>query len=414
MKKYDIGFQQALHLALEHMPEPRRETMPILAACGRICAGPVQALVDSPSVDASIKDGYAVVSADLAQAAATRPVRLELIGHVAAGETAVQSVRSGTALRILSGAPIPSGADAVLAEEFADIQDGGVLASADAAHGRNILPQGADVAVGELLAETGMELTPPLIGLLTAGGIAELTVFARPRVGLLATGSEVLLPGRPLGKGQLFASNVALQESWLRAMRLESSLLHAVDDFATIQTAVAELLTHNDVVITSGGAWKGDRDMIVKVLAALGADQIFHRVRMGPGKAVGLAMVAGKPVFCLPGGPTSNEMAFLMIALPAVLKMAGHGRFPYLRLSAELETGISGQSDWTQFVQCRIIHKDGKIFLRPEKLKSRLAAMFRTQALVEIPEGVTTLPAGRTVPYWCLDHGVFSVPFNGS
>ncbi len=412
MKRYDIGFQRALGLALTHMPPPGMETVSILAACGRICAEPVRARVDSPSVDASIKDGYAVVAEDLAKASEKAPVRLALLGRVAAGEHTDRHVKRGSAIRILSGAPIPEGADAVLAEEFTDIQGDGILARADAARGRNILPKGTDVKIGEWIAETGMEITPPLIGLLVAGGISTLTVYTRPRVGLLATGSEVLLPGRVLEKGQLFASNVALQEGWLRTQHLATSLLHAADDRAAIQTAVTDLLSRCDVVITSGGAWKGDRDLIVKVLGAMGGEQIFHRVRMGPGKAVGLALVDGKPVFSLPGGPTSNEMAFLMIALPAVLKMAGHPRFPYLRLSAELETAIGGQSDWTQFVQCRIIQQEGKILLRPEKLKSRLAAMFRTQALVEIPEGVSLIPMGQTVPYWCLDRSVFSLPFS--
>ncbi|MFZ5569951.1 MAG: molybdopterin molybdotransferase MoeA [Thermodesulfobacteriota bacterium] len=411
MKRYDIGFQQALRLTLTHMPAPRKEILPILQAAGRICAEPVYSMVDSPSVDASIKDGFAVFSRDLTTASETAPVRLALSGRVAAGECSARKVLPGNALRILSGAPIPDGADAVLAEEFARTEGDTVLALADASKGRNILPQGADVKSGEILADAGMVITPPLTSLLVAGGIAAVPVFTHPRVGLLATGSEVLLPGRILEKGKLFASNVALQEAWLRTKKLETNLLHAADDGGAIQTAVADLLSRSDVVVTSGGAWKGDRDLIVKVLAAMGAEQIFHRVRMGPGKAVGLAILDGKPVFCLPGGPTSNEMAFLMIALPGILKMAGHSRFPYLRLTGALETPVNGQADWTQFVQCRIILQEDRALLRPEKLKSRLTGMFRTQALVEIPEGVTTLSAGQAVPYWCLDRSVFSVSF---
>lgn len=409
MKRYDIGFDQAYRLTMENIRVLGTETMSLSSAYGRIVAEDIAALVDSPSVEASIKDGYAVISKDIEKAAHDKAVTLELLGRVAAGSQTAYRIESGKTVRVLSGAPIPPGADAVLAEEFASVRDGAVLALADSPPGKNILPQGADVQRGEILAKQGELLSPQLTSLIAAGGVHDISVCRKPEVGLLATGSEVLLPGSPMESGKLFASNVVLQEGWLRRYQFGSRLRLSADESASIGHAVEELAAETDVLITSGGAWKGDRDLIVRVLESLGWRQIFHRVRMGPGKAVGMGLLGGKPVFCLPGGPTSNEMAFLMIALPAVLKMAGYRRSPFLHLTARLEREIRGVADWTQFVECMLVQTGSEVLLRPEKIKSRLASISRTQAIVRIPEGTTAIPAGTIVPYICMKNELFSV-----
>lgn len=409
MKHNDIGFQEAFDRAMAHIPRPAVETLSILHAQGRVCAEKIHARVDSPSVDASLKDGYAVKSSDLTDAALSSPVRLRVIGHAAAGVDSDHPIQHGETVRILSGAKIPEGADAVLAEEFTDVDGDTILARADAEKGRNIMPKGTDVSLGMEMADEGDVLTPALIGFLVAGGLATLPVFKKPRVGLLATGSEVLLPGKPLPEGKLYASNAALQYAWLTSKGFDTLLDRAGDTFDAITEKLAALLETTDVVITSGGAWKGERDLIVKVLAGLGGHQIFHRARMGPGKAVGLAIVNNKPVFSLPGGPTSNEMAFLMIAFPGILKMAGHRYFPYPRLEGVLTATVRGQADWTQFLECRVEKKNSRFLLTPQKLKSRLASMFKTQALIQIPEGRDRIPEGESVPFWCMDNRILSV-----
>jgi molybdopterin molybdotransferase len=228
-----------------------------------------------------------------------------------------------------------------------------------------------------------------------------------PVIGLLATGSEVLLPGRPPEQGKLFASNVILQQGWLTQRHFQTVLRHAGDDHNQIRTAVEQLAEEADVLLTSGGAWKGDRDLIESVLESLGWQQIFHRVRMGPGKAVGMGLLHDKPIFCLPGGPTSNAMAFWMIAVPAICKMAGHRHSPFSAFQAPLEKEIHGDGDWTQFVDCRIMKNGNQIVLRPEKNKSRLLAIARTQAIVIIPEGVSVIPVGTEVSFLCINRNAF-------
>ncbi len=403
----DIGFDEALKRAMENVLAVDEEILPVENAVGRILSRPVHAGVDSPSVDASLKDGYAVVSGDLVHASPQTPVTLRVTGSVSAGDPCGCGVSSGSAVRILSGAPIPEGADAVIADEFIIREEPYILAVADADPGRNIMEKGTDVYKNERVADTGDMLRPQIVCLVVAAGISEVAVFSRPKVGLLATGSEVLLPGSDFEEGKLYASNIALQRAWFNFHGFEVVFRHAGDTENDIADAVASLMAEADVVITSGGAWKGDRDLVVKVLGRMGWDLIFHRVRMGPGKAVGMGVLDKKPVFCLPGGPASNEIAFMMIVFPAVLKMAGFRHAPYLALHGRLDRSVSGQADWTQFIQCDILAHRPQIVLHPKKMKSRLSAMSRTPAVVRIPEGVDTLMEGSVVPFICFNQETF-------
>lgn len=403
---YDIGFEQALDLARKNMPTPSVETVPVSELAGRVCARDVRALIDYPSVDSSLKDGYAVVSQDVAHADATNPVTLKLAGLVGAGDKCSLEVKPGTAVRVLSGAAVPEGADAVLAEEFTHEEPGRVRAWACAEPGRNILTKSSEVRLGEVLIRAGEVFTPGRISLAVAGGIEEVSVFSRPVVGLLATGNEVLLPGKAPETGKLFASNLALQNAWLRSRSMTTIVRQEGDSFESLTSAVESMLCECDILITSGGAWKGDRDLIVKVLDGLGWDLVFHRVRLGPGKAVAMGFLEGKPVFCLPGGPPSNEAAFLLIAFPSVLRMAGRSGSPYPRLTGILDESLSGQKDWTQVVHCRAERQESILRLIPLGLTKRLRSMAAADGLVLIPEGVEFMPAGESVEFICLNEEI--------
>jgi molybdopterin molybdotransferase len=306
-------------------------------------------------------------------------------------------------VRVLSGAPIPQGADAVLAEEFTQEQRGLVRATADAAPGRNILTKASEISEGEILVRTGEVFTPCKVGLAVAGGNEKVSVFRRPVVGLLATGNEVLLPGRRPETGKLFASNLAVQGAWLRSRSMTAVVRHAGDSFQSLTSSVECILSECDILITSGGAWKGDRDLIVKALDGLGWELIFHRVRLGPGKAVAMGILQGKPVFCLPGGPPSNEAAFLLIAFPSALRLAGYEGSPYPLLTGILDKDIGGQADWTQVVHCRAAREGQSLRLTPLDLRQRLRPMTRADGLVLVPEGTELIPKGAAVEFLCLN-----------
>jgi molybdopterin molybdotransferase len=399
---YDIGFDLALDLALRNISPSGVETVPTSELVGRVCAEDVIALIDYPSSDSSLKDGYAVVSQDVAGANDSNPVALAVVGSVGAGDPCQVTVRRGTAVRVLSGAPIPQGADAVLAEEFVEVGPDHITALAGSERGRNILFTGAEIRERETLVPAGQVLTPARVSLVVAGGLERVSVFRRPVVGLLATGNEILLPGSPPETGKLFASNLALQEAWLRLWSMTTRVRKAGDCFEDLTSAVESMLSECDVLLTSGGAWKGDRDLIVKVLDKLGWELIFHRVRMGPGKAIATGFLRGKPIFCLPGGPPSNEAAFLLIAFPALTRMAGYTGFPYSRLTGILETDVRGQKDWTQVIHCLAEREGTTTRLIPLDRGRRLSSMARADGLLLIPEGVEYIPAGTAVQFLCL------------
>jgi molybdopterin molybdotransferase len=247
-------------------------------------------------------------------------------------------------------------------------------------------------------------LTPGLVGLLAAAGHSAVPVHCRPSVAIIATGDEVVLPGRPLPDGKLYASNLATLDAWCKRYRFGSRLQVVGDDPGQLAGALEQAVAEADAVLTSGGAWTGDRDMVIGVLERLGWRRVFHRVRIGPGKAVGFGMLKQKPVFTLPGGPPSNLTAFLQVALPALLKQSGRSQTSLPTLSVRMAEDVHGRSsDWTQYLFGRVEQRGSRMLFHSLRGTSRLQDMAEAQAVVAIPEGITTIPVGATVtPQWLM------------
>ncbi len=392
-----ISFGEALQHTLDTIEPLGHEVVDLKQACGRVVAQDLVARVDSPSVDASLKDGYAVRSADITAATCQNPVQLELLGLAAAGQAWQGVVRRGTAVRVLTGSPVPEGAEAVVSDEFATGDGQTVTVVNDARPGRNILSRASDIARGQPIAKTGDVLQPTVIGLAAAAGHDRLPVFRRPRVAILATGDEVVAPGRPLTPGRLYASNLVTLAAWCGIYGLSATTGVVPDQAQEIRAHMQAYAKDHDVILTSGGAWRGERDLVVRTLDELGWEKVYHRVRMGPGKAVGFGFLAGKPVFCLPGGPPSNHMAFLQLALPALHRLEGYGWPGLPTLVARLEAPIRGQRDWTQFVHGRLAPSSAGLAFHPVRLQSRLQEMAMAEGIATLPEGVEQLPAGTLV-----------------
>jgi molybdopterin molybdotransferase len=397
MERTLISYAHALQLTLEGITPLDSETVALTESPGRVVARDITAAVDSPSVDASLKDGYAVQSADIAQASAAQPVRLRVIGSVFAGGEFEGEVAPGTAVRILTGARIPRGAGAVVAEEFTRREGEWLSVTNHAQPGRNILPQGSDVGAGQLVVGAGTLLRPAQVGLLAAAGHSQVRVIRRPRVAIIATGDEVVVPGQPLPEGRLFASNLVTLAAWCSLYGMATTLGVAKDDAAAIKERLIEAVSSSDAILTSGGAWSGERDLVIRLLDELGWRKIYHRVRLGPGKAVGFGLWQGKPVFCLPGGPPSNQMAFIQLALPGLMKLAGHPAPGLAKIVARLAESVRGQIDWTQFVQGRFESQGDELLFHPSRLTSRLGAMAGAEGFLAIPEGTETIPRGARV-----------------
>lgn len=398
MKSQMIGYHDALRLTLETVPCLQNKYLPLLEALDAASAENMHGRVASPSVTSSLKDGYAVQSEDICNATPDTPVRLKVVGTAAAGGDKGAGVNRGESVRILTGAGIPEGADAVVSEEFTCREGDDVMVNIHAEPGRNIFRRGDDVAIGDLICKKGDRMTPGLIGLLAAAGYHEISVFKRPKVSLIATGDEILIPGAPLIEGKLYASNLATLTAWCRRYGMETEMAVVRDDERTILRHFENVLPRCDALLTSGGAWTGDRDLVVKVLNTLGWKQYFHRIRIGPGKAVGFGILQGKPVFVLPGGPPSNLLAFLTIALPGLLKMSGFNTPDLPQVEATVKQTVKVRNiDWTQFIFGKLVADSGQSFFEPYKLKSRLQSMAHAKGIIAVPEGELKIEKGSRV-----------------
>jgi len=335
VKDMSMGLKEALRLTLETVRPLPVENIALVDSAERIAASNLYALVDSPSVESSRKDGYAVLAHEIADATPENPVRLRLLGTMTAGDKKDIKIKPGTTVRVLTGARIPIGADAVVAEEFVKREGHDILVKSFA-EPKNILRRGSDVAFRKCILHAGRKIPPNTTGLLAAAGHSVVPVFMNPIVGILGTGDEIVEPGKPLTEGQVYASNIITLAGWCNKYRMKSRVAIAKDNNEAILSALSSLSAKTDAVVTSGGAWVGDRDIIASVLDKLGWKKVFHRIRIGPGKAVGFGMFNEKPIFILPGGPPSNLMGFLQIALPGLLALSGHAKPSLPTIDAKL------------------------------------------------------------------------------
>lgn len=403
MRGTSIGLKEALHLTLEAIKPLPVEDVALVDSVDRIAASDLYALVDSPSMDSSRKDGYAVLAREVAYSTAENPVRLRLLGAMAAGGETDIKVKPGTAVRVLTGARIPTGADAVVAEEYVRKEGNDVLIESFA-EPKNILPRGSDVSQQKCILRADQQITPNMTGLLAVAGHSMVPVFRNPVVGIIGTGDEIVEPGKPLSEGKVYASNIITLAGWCNKYKIKPRLAIVEDDFGAIFNVMKQLSAETDAVITSGGAWTGDHDMIAQVLDQLGWKKLFHRIRIGPGKAAGLGVLNGKPVFILPGGPPSNLMGFLQIALPGLLVLSGHKNpgLPtiYARLGSDL---TEGEIDWTDFFFGNLQSDHEMPTFFPMEKRSRLTSIAEATAVASIPEGRDCLLKGSVISVQLLN-----------
>ncbi len=400
-----IGFQEAFDLTIKSVHPLDTSEIPLSDSLGFVSAGDVRAKVDSPSADVSMKDGYAVRWTDIRGATQQTPVRLRITGLAGAGQGRILSVSPDMAVRILTGARLPTHADTVIAEELISHDNGYIEIKEPFPWGQDILSRGSDIAKGEAIVESGTELSPGDVGLLAAGGHHVVGVYRKPAVALIATGDEIVLPGQPLDEGKLYASNLMTLHAWCRRYGMTTKVEVIPDKKSLLKEKLTQAVNGYDAVITSGGAWTGDRDFMAGALSDLGWKVIYHRVRLGPGKAVGFGLLQEKPVFILPGGPPSNLVAFLQLVLPGLLKLSGHNGTGLSQVSAILEDSVKGQYDWADVTFGRLENVDYIAHFHPLKAHSRLKNMAEADALLKIPEGITHISDGQVVTVDLLTQG---------
>ncbi len=375
-------------------------------ALGMVCGAEVLAGINCPTVDSSLKDGFAVVSTDIAAASPDNPVTLTVSGALTAGDDADGlGVTSGTTVRIMTGASIPLGATAVLASEFAQVTGEQVTIIADAQAGRNILHKGSDIVQGQIVLRKGDLLRPAHLGLLAAAGLNDVVCHPLPRVAVAATGSELVWPGEPVTPGKVAASNMVTAAAELQALGITASTVLLRDNLDQLQEQFTHLVRQVDVLITCGGVLDGDKDLTMRAMEQIGMEKVFHRVRIGPGKGACMGRIDDTVVFNLPGGPPSNHVALLLLALPGVRRLMGFANsLPHKRKVLVAEE-LTGQKNWTQLLYSRMRYGNASLFAVPLSGMSRFEAMAAADALIEIPEGCAMIKKGAMAEAWLFREG---------
>jgi len=379
---------------------------PLLEALDLACAEDVVAPISLPSFDNSAMDGYAVRFADVRDAAAESPVTLPVVGEIGAGQARLHALGPGAAAKIMTGAPVPTGADAVVPYEWTDRGADSVRIQQAPALGQHIRPAGDDVREGDLLVQRGDLLGPRRLGLLASVGRASVLAAPRPRVVILSTGSELREPGGRLGHDSIYDGNSFLLAA---AARRAGAIPYRVgivpDEPAAFLEALDDQLVRADVVVTSGGVSQGDFDVVKAALAPQGV--WFGPVAMQPGKPQGYGRVGEDrvPIFTLPGNPVSAYISFQVFVLPALRKLMGKTPYAVPTVRARLTTSLSSPAGKAQYRRGQIGTDDGGTFVdlvggAGSHLVGDLAS---ADCLVVVPEDVTSVGAGETVEVLMLE-----------
>jgi len=382
-------------------------SLELAAAEGCVLAEDVTAAVALPSFDNSGMDGYAVRAADVAAAAEDSPLTLPVTGEVAAGDIAAHRLAPGTAIRIMTGAQLPAGADAVVPVEWTDGGAARVAIRRAAEHGNAVRYAGGDATEGETLLTAGTRMRPMQIAVAASAGRAAVTVRPRPRVVVLSTGDELTEPGSPLVPGRIWDSNsymiaAAAREAGAVAYRRSG----VPDDPKGVLPALEEQLAHADLLITTGGvSMGGEHDVVKAALRELGT-VTFRKVAMQPGMPQGFGVIGGDgaggvgakrgvPIFTLPGNPVSAYVSFQMFARPAIAALQGADDLSLPSVRAKLTGPVRSPSGRRSYL--RAVLDGSKVTPLSGQGSHQIAYLGRANALIVVPEWETRLPADDEV-----------------
>ncbi|QUG99873.1 molybdopterin molybdotransferase MoeA [Saccharopolyspora erythraea] len=370
---------------------------------GLALATDLTASIPLPPFDNSAMDGYAVRSVDLAAADEQNPVVLPVPEDVPAGRVQNPPLQPGTAHRIMTGAQVPPGADAVIPVERTDGGVTEVRAFAQVQPGAHIRRAGEDVASGATVLNAGTSLTPPQLGVAAAVGTERLPVHRPVRVLILSTGSELVAPGTPLEPGQIYESNGLMLASAVRAAGADARLLRFVpDDVHAFHAVLSPHLDSTDLIITSGGVSAGAYEVVKDALSGNGVE--FTKVAMQPGMPQGCGRYRGGPaVVTLPGNPVSAMVSFEVFVRPVLRAAAGHSRTQREVRQATLTEELVAPAGKRQYRRALFDPATGEVRTQGGPGSHLLTAMAAANCLLEIPEETTSLPKGSTVDVLLVD-----------
>ncbi|MHB1399230.1 MAG: molybdopterin molybdotransferase MoeA [Trichloromonadaceae bacterium] len=380
-----LTYHAARQQILEQVRPLEAETVPLLDALGRAIAEPLIATLDLPRFDNSAMDGYALRAADSGAG-----VKLRVTGYLLAGSLERPTVEPGCAVRIMTGAPLPPGADTVVPEEETDGGAAVVTLRGAAARGAHIRYRGEDVRSGDEVLPLGTVLRPPEISLLASFNRSSVKVVRRPRVAILSTGDELMEVGQPLAEGRIVNSNSwSLAAAVLELGGVPLQLGIARDTRESLREKLAIGL-QADLLITSAGVSAGDLDLVREVLAELGVEQVFWKVDIKPGRPIAFAVKGAVPVFSLPGNPVATLVTFEEFVRPALLKIMGQRQILKPLLRARLQEPVRKKPGRAQFLRVTVRESEGGLVVASSGDQN--TGILRTSLRAN---GIAVLPAER-------------------
>ncbi|NIR87947.1 molybdopterin molybdenumtransferase MoeA [Candidatus Bathyarchaeota archaeon] len=378
------------------------ERVPLPEAHNRVLAEDVVAPINVPPFSRSTVDGYAVRAADTFGAEEDRPVALELGGSIRVGETPSVIVKRGVAAEIATGAPLPRGADAIVMLEYVVQKGNTVLMHRAVSRGENVMEAGSDIHEGAVALKKGQTLSSREVGVLAALGLTQVNVYKKPRVAVISTGAEIVEPGKPLTPGKIYDINAhALSAAVTECGGEPISLGIVPDESSRLKTTLREALDSADVVVTSGGVSVGPTDVLPQVLNALGEPGVIVcGIAVKPGKPTTIAIVNGKPVFSLPGHPTSSLLMFHLLVRPLILSMAGRREETPVTVKAVASAKMFPARGRRTFVMVSLtLEKSGGLLASPVALglSGAITTLAEADGFVEVEESRQFIKAGDEI-----------------
>jgi len=408
-----LGAAAALRDILDATPVLGSETVAVRDALGRVLADPVASTRQLPPADNSAMDGYAVRREDLAGASRERPSDLAVCFEIAAGASADRVVGRGEAARILTGAPVPPGADAVVRQEDTERAGDRVRVFVRPELREHIRDAGEDVCVGDQVLDAGTVIGPPHVGMLAALGRSVVRVHQRPRVAILSTGDELVEPDEAIDGGRIVSSNSYSLAAQCRELLADPIYLGIARDTPEEVERYFRAGLGADVLVSSAGVSVGDRDFVRGVLEKLGCSLQFWGVKIKPGYPLAFGRFAaegGPLVFGLPGNPVSAMMTFEQFVRPALRKLTGHRNYFRPTLQARLAETLRKKAGRLHFVRVVLERRGGEVVASSTGSQSSgvLRSMARAQGLLIFPAEATEIAAGDTATVQVLDPEFFA------
>ncbi len=384
------------------------EQVELLSALGRVLAADIAARVTQPPAAVSAMDGYAVRADDVAKV----PARLRLVGHAPAGGSYEGQVAAGQAVRIFTGGPLPAGADTIIIQEDTAAEGDHVVVREGAARGTYVRPAGLDFNAGDVLLQKGRLLTARDIGIAAAMNVPWLAVTRRPRIAILATGDEVVMPGDPLGPHQIVSSNGLSLAAFVTACGADPIHLGIAPDDRAALKAMAQGAVGADLLVTSGGASVGDHDLVQAALGDTGMQMDFWKIAMRPGKPLMFGNIGATRVLGVPGNPVSSLVCATMFLRPAIDAMLGRVAEPEPQPTALLGRDLPENDSREDYLRSRLSHdSQGLLVATPfdKQDSSMLSFLSKADCLVVRAPRAPAIKAGATVPIVPLSGGCLSI-----